>query len=77
MYAVIEKNRLEISVAEFYNMAWYDKNGFLSKTEEYNKETTFIRQGDMAYDFKARRRWKIRLGEKRKKASTKKRRQRD
>lgn len=36
MYAVIEKNRLEISVAEFYNMAWYDKDGFLSKTEEYN-----------------------------------------
>lgn len=38
MYAVIEKNRLEISVAEFYNMAWYDKDGFLSKTEEYNIE---------------------------------------
>jgi len=190
MYAVIEKNRLEISVAEFYSMAWYDKDGFLSKTEKYNieygnleidvhkngrkyltgfvidprkfivdyiqtryqksftppktiqsvsvdtgkhtqlfcvdflkgrsfvidgmekdlifpqfcrrkgelkiqgfevldvfslikyfvdrfnyKETTFIRRGDMAYDFKTRRRWKIRLGEKRKKTSTKKRRQ--
>ena len=183
MYAVIEKNRLNISVAEFYNMAWYDKDQFLSKREKYEidygnleidvhkngrkyltgfiidprefivdyiwtrykknfkppkrilsvsidagqhselfsvdflkahsfvvdgmekdlifpqfcrrkgeieiqgfevlsvfssikylvgrfkyKETTFIRQGDMAYDLKSSRRWKIRLGEKRKKS---------
>ena len=183
MYAVIEKNRLKISVAEFYNMAWYEKDQFLSKEEEYEidygnleidvhrngrkyltgfvidprkfivdyirtrykknfvapkqvlsvsidssknsklfsvdflrarsfvidgmekdlifpqfcrqrgeikiqgfevlsvfsslkylvgrfkyKETTFIRQGDMACDLKSNRRWKIRLGEKRKKS---------
>lgn len=35
MYAVIEKNRIEISVAEFYNMDWYDKNRFLGHDEEY------------------------------------------
>ena len=35
MYAVIEKNRIEISVAEFYNMAWYDKNRFLEGEEKY------------------------------------------
>ena len=38
MYAVIEKNRLKISVAEFYNMAWYEKDQFLSKEEEYEIE---------------------------------------
>lgn len=35
MYAVIEKNRIEISVAEFYDMAWYDKNQFLEGKEKY------------------------------------------
>jgi hypothetical protein len=35
MYAVIEKNRIKISVAEFYNMAWYDKNHFLEEKEKY------------------------------------------
>ncbi len=35
MYAVIEKSRIEISVAEFYNMAWYDKNRFMGHDEEY------------------------------------------
>lgn len=35
MYVVIEKNRIEISVAEFYNMAWYDKNRFLEGEEKY------------------------------------------
>ena len=38
MYAVIEKNRLKISVAEFYNMAWYEKDQFLSKREKYEIE---------------------------------------
>ena len=33
MYAVIEKNRLKISVAEFYSMDWYKKGEFLSKEE--------------------------------------------
>ena len=36
------------------------------------KETSFIREGDTAYDLKSKRRWKIRLGEKRKKAIRKK-----
>ena len=35
MYAVIEKNRIKISVAEFYDMAWYDKNQFLEGKEKY------------------------------------------
>lgn len=38
MYAVIEKNRLEISVTEFYNMAWYDKDQFPSRSEKYEFE---------------------------------------
>ena len=38
MYAVIEKNRIQISVAEFYNMAWYDKNRFMEHDEEYKIE---------------------------------------
>jgi hypothetical protein len=36
------------------------------------KETSFIRKGDTAYDLKNKRRRKIRLGEKRKKAIRKK-----
>ncbi len=35
MYAIIEKNRLRISVAEFYSMEWYKKNAFLSQRETY------------------------------------------
>ena len=35
MYAVIEKDRIEISVAEFYNMAWYEKDRFLEGKEKY------------------------------------------
>ena len=35
MYAVIEKNRLEISVAEFYTMGRYKKGPFLSREEKY------------------------------------------
>ncbi|MBW1946412.1 MAG: hypothetical protein JRI33_00585 [Deltaproteobacteria bacterium] len=35
MYAVIEKNRIKISVAEFYNMAWYEKDRFLEGKEKY------------------------------------------
>jgi len=35
MYVVLEKNRLTVSVAEFYNMAWYDREQFLDKKEEH------------------------------------------
>lgn len=35
MYVVLKKNRLEVSVASFYNMAWYGKEQFLDKKEEY------------------------------------------
>lgn len=35
MYAVIEKNRFKISVAEFYSMDWYDKNHFGEGKEEF------------------------------------------
>ncbi len=36
MYAVIEKNRLHISVAKFYSMAWYGKNWLGSRKEKFN-----------------------------------------
>ena len=35
MYAVIEKKRIKISVAEFYNMAWYEKDRFLEGEEKH------------------------------------------
>jgi hypothetical protein len=35
LYVVLEKNRLEVSVAGFYNMAWYDREKFLDKKEDY------------------------------------------
>jgi hypothetical protein len=35
VYAVIEKNRITISVAEFYNMAWYNKNHFGESNDKY------------------------------------------
>jgi hypothetical protein len=35
MYAVLEKNRIEISVAEFYDMTWYDKNRFPEGEEKF------------------------------------------
>ena len=35
MYVVLGKNRLEVSVASFYNMAWYGKEQFLHEKEEY------------------------------------------
>ncbi|MFH1123201.1 MAG: hypothetical protein V1758_06015 [Pseudomonadota bacterium] len=35
MYVVVEKNRLKVSVAGFYNMAWYGKEQLLDKKEEY------------------------------------------
>jgi hypothetical protein len=35
MYVIVEKNKLTISVAEFYNMEWYDREQFLDKKEEY------------------------------------------
>ena len=38
MYAVIEKNRIDVSVAGFYDMAWYDKEQFLGRKEEYKIE---------------------------------------
>jgi hypothetical protein len=31
----LRKNRLRVSVAEFYNMAWYDRERFLDKKEEH------------------------------------------
>lgn len=35
MYAVLGKNRIEISVAEFYDMNWYDKNRFPEGEEKF------------------------------------------
>jgi len=35
MYTVIEKNRIDVSVAGFYAMAWYDKEQFLGRKEDY------------------------------------------
>jgi len=35
MYAVIEKNKLTISVAEFYAMDWYERDHFPSHEETY------------------------------------------
>ena len=35
MYAVIEKNKLKISIAEFYNASWYDKKWPLSGKEKF------------------------------------------
>jgi hypothetical protein len=35
MYVVLEKNRLEVSVAGFYNMAWYERGKFLEKKEDF------------------------------------------
>jgi hypothetical protein len=35
MYAVIEKNRIDVSVAGLYDMAWYDKEQFLGRKEDY------------------------------------------
>ena len=38
MYAVIEKNRVEVSVAEFYEMGWYEKDRLLEGKEKYEIE---------------------------------------
>jgi hypothetical protein len=38
MYTVCEKNRLEISVAEWYNMAWYRKDQFADRSETHEFE---------------------------------------
>ena len=38
MYAVIKKNKLHISVAEFYDASWYDKNWSLSGKEKFEFE---------------------------------------
>jgi hypothetical protein len=38
MYAVIERNRIDVSVAGFYDMAWYDKEQFPGRIEEYKIE---------------------------------------
>lgn len=35
MYAVIGKNRLTISVAEFYAMHWYERDYFPSHKEKF------------------------------------------
>ena len=45
MYVVLEKNRLRVSVAGFYNMAWYDREQFLDNKEEYP-----IDYGDLEID---------------------------
>jgi len=42
MYAVIEKNRLEISVAEFYTMDWYRKDQFLSRREKHKIDYGYL-----------------------------------
>jgi hypothetical protein len=36
MYAVIEKNQIRISVAEFYSSSWYDKKWPLSGKEKFD-----------------------------------------
>jgi hypothetical protein len=38
MYAVVERNKLEISVAEWYNAAWYEKGHFGANSEKYDFE---------------------------------------
>jgi len=38
MYAVVEKNRLEISVAGWYNLAWYEKSRFGDHSERHDFE---------------------------------------
>jgi hypothetical protein len=35
LYVALEKNRLKVSVAGFYNMAWYDREKFLEKEEDF------------------------------------------
>ena len=35
MYVIIEKDRIEVSVAEYYDMAWYKKERFLEHKESY------------------------------------------
>jgi hypothetical protein len=42
MYAVIEKNMLHISVAEFYRMDWYGKNWLDSGKEKFNFDYGFL-----------------------------------
>ncbi len=42
MYAVIEKNRLKISVAEFYTMDWYTKDQFLSRSEKHEIDYGYL-----------------------------------
>jgi hypothetical protein len=36
MYAIIEQNKLHISIAEFYNAAWYDKKHSLTRREKFD-----------------------------------------
>jgi|GEM_PF-2322218 len=38
MYAVVEKNRLTISVAKWYNAAWYEKGQFGAHSEKFDFE---------------------------------------
>jgi hypothetical protein len=35
MYAILERNKLEISVAEYYSSTWYGKDWLLSHEEEF------------------------------------------
>jgi hypothetical protein len=42
MYAVIEKNRLKISVAEFYTMDWYRNDQFLSRSEKHEIDYGYL-----------------------------------
>jgi len=38
MYAIVEPNRLRISIAEFYNAAWYNKDWPRSEKEKFEFE---------------------------------------
>ncbi len=42
MYVVLEKNRFRVSVAGFYNMAWYEKEHFLDKREEFKIDYGYL-----------------------------------
>lgn len=38
MYAVAEKNKIKVSVAEWYNAAWYEKGRFGDHSEMHDFE---------------------------------------
>ncbi len=61
----------ELKIQGFEVLDVFSVIKYLADRFDY-KETSFIREGDTAYDLKSKRRRKIRLGEKRKKAIRKK-----